>query len=490
MRRLVENAWLALTAGLALRLFFVFHFSSASDDTAVYEELATNWLKHGVYGVFTNGRLVPADLRTPGYPAFLAAIYALSGRSGETARTGVMLAQVAVDLLTCLLIACLAFLLASGTYRRRRTVACLALWLAATCPFIANYAAVPLTEVIAAFFTAVALLLLAALIRLLCETDFVAGGDTRLIRAVFALLGLGAAFFSGVGALFRPETPLLLIAAWSVLAWVLWRKRLAMSWVRSVVLMGIACLAPLAPWVVRNGVTLHEFQLLTPPYAQLPGELVPRGFIAWEKTWLYRFRDVYLVSWKLDGEAIDLKDIPDYAFDSARERQRVGALLERYNQTLTLSPAEDAAFEEIAHERTARRPIRTYLEIPLFRAATMWFTPRIELLPYSGKVSPLAQAWEEDPLDLSMTIGFFLLNLLYVFLALWGAACVWGAQPELRAVVAFLALFVVLRTAFLTTLETPEPRYVIVCFPVILALAAQVWPQRETARYRSSGGSG
>ena len=247
MRRLVENAWLALTAGLALRLFFVFHFSSASDDTAVYEELATNWLKHGVYGVFTNGRLVPADLRTPGYPAFLAAIYALSGRSGETARTGVMLAQVAVDLLTCLLIACLAFLLASGTYRRRRTVACLALWLAATCPFIANYAAVPLTEVIAAFFTAVALLLLAALIRLLCETDFVAGGDTRLIRAVFALLGLGAAFFSGVGALFRPETPLLLIAAWGVLAWVLWRKREAMSWVRSVVLMGIACLAPLAP---------------------------------------------------------------------------------------------------------------------------------------------------------------------------------------------------------------------------------------------------
>ena len=140
----------------------------------------------------------------------------------------------------------------------------------------------------------------------------------------------------------------------------------------------------------------------------------------------------------------------------------------RLTVPLTLSPAENAAFEEIAHERTARRPIRTYLEIPLFRAATMWFTPRIELLPYSGKVSPLAQAWEEDPVDLSVTIGFFLLNLLYVFLALWGAACVWGAQPELRAVVAFLALFVVLRTAFLTTLETPEPRYVIVCFPAIL----------------------
>src|SRR2546428_94014 len=142
MRRLVENAWLALTAGLALRLFFVFHFSSASDDTAVYEELATNWLKHGVYGVFTNGRLVPADLRTPGYPAFLAAIYALSGRSGETARTGVMLAQVAVDLFSCLFIACLAFLLASGNYPRGRTVACLAFLRGAARPLFPDYSAV------------------------------------------------------------------------------------------------------------------------------------------------------------------------------------------------------------------------------------------------------------------------------------------------------------------------------------------------------------
>src|SRR3989442_2407260 len=188
MRRLVENAWLALTAGLALRLFFVFHFSSASDDTAVYEELATNWLKHGVYGVFTNGRLVPADLRMPGYPAFLAAIYALSGRSGETARTGVMLAQVAVDLLTCLSIACLAFLLASGTYRRRRTVACLALWLAATCPFIANYAAVPLTEVIAAFFTAGGALLLAPPVPLLSGKGFLGGGGKRPLSAGFFFL--------------------------------------------------------------------------------------------------------------------------------------------------------------------------------------------------------------------------------------------------------------------------------------------------------------
>jgi hypothetical protein len=33
----------------------------------------------------------------------------------------------------------------------------------------------------------------------------------------------------------------------------------------------------------------------------------------------------------------------------------------------------------------------------------------------------------------------------------------------------------VLRTAFLTTLETPEPRYVLVCFPALIAMGAQVF---------------
>jgi hypothetical protein len=30
----------------------------------------------------------------------------------------------------------------------------------------------------------------------------------------------------------------------------------------------------------------------------------------------------------------------------------------------------------------------------------------------------------------------------------------------------------VMRTAFLTTLETPEPRYVLVCFPALIAMGA------------------
>jgi hypothetical protein len=70
----------------------------------------------------------------------------------------------------------------------------------------------------------------------------------------------------------------------------------------------------------------------------------------------------------------------------------------------------------------------------------------------------------------------FLLNIAYIALAIWGAARLWRRAPEARAAIALLAAFILLRTAFLTTLETPEPRYVLVCYPALLALAAQVFP--------------
>jgi hypothetical protein len=117
----------------------------------------------------------------------------------------------------------------------------------------------------------------------------------------------------------------------------------------------------------------------------------------------------------------------------------------------------------------------------------MWFTPRIELLPLSGTVFPLVQSWEDDPIDQSVTASLFLLNILYVGLAVWGGVRLWRRAPAARAVIALLGAFILLRTVFLTTLETPEPRYVLVCFPMLVALGAQVFAQREAADQPSTG---
>jgi len=483
MKRVFSSPFVALAAGLCLRLYFVLKYPATSGDTVLYEQIATNWLKHHVYGMTVGGAITPVDLRVPGYPAFLAIIYALTGRTGADARFWVMLAQAGVDLISCLLIARLAALLAhaSEDSALNKRVYSVALWLAALCPFTANYAAVPLTEVFAIFWTTLACIALVVALRRVQKPDFLFRSAHLPLRKSVECSALGGGLI-GLGTLFRPETPMLLIAAAIVFGGMFFVRGTYGRWFWVCLAMALGCLMILSPWATRNMVTLGEPQFLAPKNSNLPGELVPYGFMAWEKTWLYRVRDCYLVPWKLNEEPIDVEEIPARAFDTPEEKQRVAAILDQYNNDLTLTPEEDAAFAQLARERTARHPLRTYFWLPVARAAAIWLTPRIELLPVLGHVFPLAQMREDDPVDQEVTSVFFLLNLFYVGLGVWGAVKLSRSNPGSRPAVAFLALFIVVRTAFLTTLETPEPRYVLVCFPALITLGAQVFARGSEAQ--------
>jgi hypothetical protein len=474
MKRVFSSPILPLVIGAILRLFFVLKYPAGSGDTVIYEQLATNWLKHAQFAMDIAGHPVPVDIRMPGYPAFLAILYAITGQTGEAARRAVLVAQAFVDLSTCILIGALAALLVflRNEKSNPRRAFLVGLWLAALCPFTANYAAVPLTEVWAIFLTALAMLFLAAVIAVAAGVTSI--GQVSLARRKYWLAAALGGFVVGLGALFRPETPLLLLTAYLVLAVALFRRSDLKRLLLTVAVTSFTAALPLVPWTIRNARTLHEFQPLTPQNSMLPGELDPIGFMAWERTWLYRVRDCYLVPWKLNGEEIHLDDIPSTAFDSPDERARVATVLDAYNEELTLTPEQDAVFAQLAHERTARHPLRTYLWIPLHRAVRIWFTPRIELLPVSGNVFPLRYMHEEDPFDQRVTIKLFFLNILYIGLGLWGAWRLWKF-PAARGVLAFFLLYILLRTAFLTTLETPEPRYVLVCFPALIALSAQLF---------------
>jgi len=394
----------------------------------------------------------------------------------------VMVSQIVVDLTTCVVIAAFAAVLALLCKKQAnsRRLFLAGLWLAALCPFTANYVAVPLTEVWAMFFSAVAMLIL-VLLATVAEGESLSPLGAFGEKGYWRLAALGG-FVIGVGTLFRPETPLLLVTTLPFLAYWMLRRGEVKRWVLTVLLMGCACAAPLVPWAVRNAVTFHEFQPLAPKDTTMPGEVDPKGFMAWERTWLYRVRECYLVPWKLNEEAINLEDIPAGAFDTPEEKERVAAVLEQYNDELTWTAEEDAVFAQLAQERNARHPLRTYVWIPLRRSGRIWFTPRIELVPVSGHVFPLAEMWDDDPADQQVTAWFFVLNLLYVGLGVWGGWKLWKCRGT-RAAVAVLALYIVVRTIFLTTLETPEPRYVLVCFPALIAFGAQVFgkalPQRH-----------
>jgi hypothetical protein len=435
-------------AGLALRCCFAWRFPyHASGDTPIYEELARNWLEHGIYGLRVAGRLEPVDIRMPAYPAFLAAVYRFFGPSV----TAVMLTQGVIDLVVCYFVAALAALVAPETSRRRVAIA--ALWLAALCPFTANYTATVLTETVATASTALALLLVVV------QETWPANGSL-----------LAAGLVTGLGTLVRPESPLLVVATSPLLIARWWRPA---DWKRlfnAGALIALGLTLPLAPWAARNWITLHELRLLPPRYSELPSEYAPSGFFSWTATWLWRFGEVESISWKLDDETIRIQDIPQRAFDSAAERQRVGELLAEYDRTSRITPAVDAGFGEIARQRTVQHPLRTYLRIPILRAWTLWFTPRVEMLPGAEFLWPIRAAWENDPGGFCLTVGFAALNVAYVAMATAGA---WRVRR--RPTAALLLAFIFVRTALLTTALAPEPRYVLECFPAVLALAAQLW---------------
>src|ERR1700756_647882 len=193
----------ATLVGLAFRLFLVFLVPGVVDDSRLYADIAKNWLQHGVYGITNSGVIMPTLSRLPGYPAFLAAIFALFGVGNFRA---VLLVQVLFDLATCFLIADIARRLFSERAAKA------AFLLAALCPFLANYAAAALTETLEIFFTALALDL---------AVRGLGAGETEAATSPSLLTWLGCGLAVGGAILLRPDGGILLAAIGGYLLWLL-----------------------------------------------------------------------------------------------------------------------------------------------------------------------------------------------------------------------------------------------------------------------------
>jgi hypothetical protein len=450
-------------AGLALRLFFLAYFPMVTDDSRIYSDLATNWLQHGVYGQTQGTEILPVDTRLPGYPGFLAAIFWLFGVGNFKAA---MRGQILIDLGTCLIVADIA----------RRTVsdraARIGFLLAGLCPFLANYCVAELTETLEIFCTAAALdAAVAALGRM-------RGGGLGVNR-LWAAAGVAIAGCI----LLRPDGGILLAAvlfyltaatAYSALRSARTNRRMLREAFVAGIVVSLCALAPLVPWTLRNWRTLHRFQPLAPRYANDADELVARGFNRWVKTWMVDYVSVEEIYWNVPGDKIDPKKLPARAFDGAEgEEDAALALIADYNESQDVTPELDARFGQLADERIRAHPLRYYVALPALRVADMWLRPRTEILP------PDPRWWEfNDDVKQSMAaVGLGLLNLAYVGAGLLAAVMRRGVRWW-----GLLVGFVILRSAFLLTIENPEPRYTLECYPaVMVGAAALVAPPRERA---------
>ena len=443
----------ATLAALALRFFFFVHFPQITDDSRIYANLATTWLQHGIYGQTPGGPpgqpIMPTDARLPGYPAFLAAVSWVFGAGNYKA---VLLAQVFFDVATCLVVADLARRMVS------ERAAQIAFLLVALCPFLANYAAAELTETLEIFVTALALDGAAAALSRMNE------GKSAL--SLWAATGMAIA----VCILLRPDGGLVLAAVGIYLTFkaIGWSARRSTPRPKlvliSLIVLAIFSLAPLVPWTIRNFRTLHHFQPLAPRYASDANELVARGFNRWAKTWIVDYVSVEEIYWNVSGDPIDASKLPSRALDNPAQRDATLSAIAAYNESNDMTPEVDAQFANLAAERIRAHPLRYYVVLPVLRIGDMWFRPRTEILP------PDPRWWEfnDDAKHSVVAVGLGLLNLAYVAMAL---LAIIRRRSGIRWA-GLLVAFILLRSAFLGTLENPEPRYTLECYPAIIVLAS------------------
>ncbi len=453
MRDLVRrNPWFfaaIVVAAALLRAIFIHYFPSVANDSRIYGDIAKNWLLHGIYGVSSGYGISPTYIRLPGYPAFLAFVFAIFGV--DHYRT-VLVVQLFVDLGTCFLCASIALQLLGERSAR------VAFVLAALCPFLANYSGAALTETLEVFFTALAL-------------DFALRGLSRPAAKHWG--GCGVACAAAI--LLRPDGAILPFVIVVCLAWrAVFPKGPASRGkiLHAALLVAALSVLPLVPWTLRNWHTFHRFQPLAPRYANEEGEFVPMGFNHWMETWIADYTSTEEVYWAVPGSPLDAEKLPPRAFDTPQQHDETAQLIADYNEVLYVSPEIDQRFKALARERTRAHPVRGYVELPVLRILDMWLRPRTEMLPSDSRW------WEFDD-EPKWSVLAVSLGVIGLFYCICGIAGWLRARP--LAGTGLLLVFVILRSGFLGTLENPEPRYTLEMYPVAIVFAAAALMRRIAA---------
>lgn len=495
---------LVLLVALGFRLFIALRLpNDEPDDGRVYSQIARNVLEQHVYSHDSQAPYNPSLIRLPGYPFFLAAIYAVFGHGNNTA---VRVIHALIDTTTCALIAWVVFEWAVDEERRHRA-ALIALGLAAVCPFTVIYVATILTEVLTDFL-AVAMVLTATF------------AFKATVRKRALLWWIVTGLIAGSAVLFRPDSGLFAAAIGGTLMLSALVSRSTGSFLTRMraailcaIVFSIAFCVVLVPWTIRNRRVFHVFQPLAPAHAEMPGEFVPRGYLLWVRTWLDDSRYIGPALWSLDMRQMSVENFPARAFDSKEERDRVAALFDKYNHpdgeesqdeqspadegdqasgdeedqpeeepeadeqtqpedtNVEMTPEIDAGFAQIGQERVARSPLRYYILLPVKRAKTLWFDTHSQYYPFNGDLLPL------EDLDYDIHQQYWLplfagLTWVYTLLGVIGGWLLWRSRDSnARRWLLLAALLIFLRLGFFATLENPEPRYTVELFPFLILLA-------------------
>jgi hypothetical protein len=419
------------------------HFFEVTGDALIYGGIAKNLLLHGRFALTVGtGETYPTLIRLPGYPLFLAMCFKLFGLENYASAAWL---QIVLDLLSCLLLADLVRRIAPENLRTG--AAHCTLWLAVLCPFTAVYAANPLTEGPTIFAIALAMWCVAVFQH----------------RPTWPA-ALGFTFAVTFAALLRPDGALVALVFAPAMALIAIRNKGQVSvrggLTRLVVVCILLAVTPFAAWTWRNWDTFRVLEPLAPRYATDPGESTQAGWVSWVKTWCLDFVSTYQVYWNVPGDVLDITKLPARAFDNPRQYAETAALFNDYNNGgQSLTPEIDARFAALAAKRYKVHPFQTHVLLPVGRVADMWLRPRVENLPIDLDWWVYRHHYAETRFS-----WFYAgLNAFYLLLGIAGLYL----RPRMWP---WMLAYILLRSALLLTVEAPEARYTLECFPMLFAL--------------------
>jgi 4-amino-4-deoxy-L-arabinose transferase-like glycosyltransferase len=407
-----------------------------------YDPIANNLLDgHGFSRDRTPPRR-PDNFDQPGYPVLVASIYAVSSRSTRA----VVLFQLLLDLLVLLPV-----LWICRELKLSRSAQILAVGLGLVSPYLAKYAGLLLSEVVA---TLVITISCYAFLRAVRES-----GENKLRWWVLA------GVTSGICLLIRADT-LIIVALMSVTAIILARQSSGSWQPKQAIVLILVLVVTLAPWTIRNYVRFKSFKPLggVSQQAGLP-------YVKWLNTWFDDPADLKTFWWEALKDDNTPPPFPDKIPDDERSKAAIALLKAREQKSMNGEPA--LAFQELAAVAVRRRPLDAFVVVPVKRLLKTWSYPQVNKVPeLMGTRLPFLAVH-----------GLWL--LLWVFAMMGVVSALWTRRYNVLLVFAILVGRLLL--PLISSLGA-DPRLLVETLPALYVLSAlgffTVW-DRVIARDRT-----
>jgi hypothetical protein len=445
-----------IALAIAVRLIFVLAAPFSGGDWDIYSTVAENILRGCGVSLSQpdSGQCIPhfGGNHLPGYPAFVALMWLVSGHADMAIRFAqLLLYAVALGRLV----------LVVRQYTSSDMAAFAVGLVIALSPLQVAWPRYTQTETLS----------LAASIWLFAEI-LASFAEGRLRAVPVGLAVLAATFIRLDG--------ILLCVPVAVAAFMLHRP---LDAIRRGSVAALVVVLPIAIWTVRNvvvGVPVMPAPMVLPNNAP-----PPYGYLAWGGTWLSQ--EYQRPGWGFGVTRFNYDSIriDNKAFDSPEEKQQVmGWLAELAKYKGEAFPPEiDAKFAELARKRAARAPFRTYVVLPMERAAVLWGNPfssfgwpnelpsivgdqqRLEASRNVGGLVNLARQYPFRALSKAFTATYrAILEIVFVAVVLLS----FGAQlSEFRKFVWVVTAWLAARIAFLAVVDAFETRYMAPAAPAM-----------------------